>query len=108
MRKGLESVRRIFLWQEGLNCQAVSDVFGRILDISITYGGSSSDLLVHKASDLCEQLEDGILRPRLVLYGDNACLNSRHMVTPYPNVGNNSLEKSKDNYNFFSFTGKCN
>ena len=85
----------------GLNCQAVSDVSGRILDISITYGGSSSDLLAHEASDLWKQLEDGILRPGLVLYGDNAYLNSCYMVTPYPNVGNNSLEKSKDDFNFF-------
>ncbi len=38
----------------GLNCQAISDVRGKILDISITYGGSSSDLLAYKASDLCK------------------------------------------------------
>jgi hypothetical protein len=105
MRIGLELVRRIFCGRKGkfgLNCQAVSDVFGRLLlDISIIYSGSSSDLLAHKASDLCKQLEDGILHPGLVLYGDNAYLNSSHMVTPYPNVGNKSLEKSKDNYNFF-------
>jgi len=36
----------------GLNCQAVCDVRGRILDISITYGGSSSDCLAFEASDL--------------------------------------------------------
>ena len=36
----------------GLNCQAVSDVRGRILDMSITYGGSSSDCLAFEASDL--------------------------------------------------------
>ncbi len=85
----------------GLNCQAVSDVHGRILDICITYGGSSSDLLAHESSDLCKQLEDGILCPSLVLYGDNAYLNSKHMVMPYPNVANNPLEKSEDNYNFY-------
>jgi hypothetical protein len=85
----------------GLNCQAVSDVHGRILDILIPYGGSSSDLLAYKASDLCKQMEDGILCPGLVLYGDNVYLNSKHMVMPYPNIAKNPLEKSKDNYNFF-------
>ncbi len=29
----------------GLNCQAISGVCGRVLDISIKYGGSSSDCL---------------------------------------------------------------
>jgi hypothetical protein len=32
-------------------CQAISDVSGKILDISITYSGSSSDMLAYKASD---------------------------------------------------------
>jgi hypothetical protein len=36
----------------GLNFQAVSEVHGQILDISITYGGSSSDCLAFEASDL--------------------------------------------------------
>ena len=36
----------------GLNCQAVCDVRGRMLDISVTYGGSSCDCLAFVASDL--------------------------------------------------------
>ncbi len=36
----------------GLNCQAISDVCGHILDMSITYGGLSSDCLAFEASDL--------------------------------------------------------
>jgi hypothetical protein len=36
----------------GLNCQAVSDCRGRILDISIKYGGASSDCLSFEASEL--------------------------------------------------------
>lgn len=35
----------------GLNCQAVSDVRGRILDISITCGGASSDIIAFEHSD---------------------------------------------------------
>jgi hypothetical protein len=35
-----------------LNCRAVCDVRGRFLDISITYGGASSDLLAFENSEL--------------------------------------------------------
>ncbi len=62
----------------GLNCQAVSDCRGRILDISIKYGGASSDCLAFKASELHAQLENGLMcqdgdNERFVLIGDNAC-----------------------------------
>jgi len=38
----------------GLNCQAISDLRGRgrILDISIVYGGASSDCLAFEGSDI--------------------------------------------------------
>jgi hypothetical protein len=36
----------------GLNCQAISDVCGRILDMSIVYGGASSDCLAFEGSDI--------------------------------------------------------
>ena len=81
----------------GLNCQAVSDRRGRILDISIKYGGSSSDCLAFEASDLYTRLERGLLQPGLVLFGDNAYLNSRYMATPFPGVS----AGSKDDYNFY-------
>lgn len=82
----------------GLNCQAVSDCRGRILSISIHYGGATSDLLSFEASRLHSRLETGtLLAPGLVLYGDNAYLNNKYMVTPYPNVSSGS----KDDYNFF-------
>ena len=42
----------------GLNCQAVSDVSGRILDISIVYGGASSDCMAFEASDLFHDKTD--------------------------------------------------
>jgi hypothetical protein len=83
----------------GLNCQAIYDVRGRFLDMSITYGGSSSDCLAFKNSSLYKRLEQGLLRHGLVLFGDNAYLNSFYMATPYPNVAgkNGKLKKSKDN-----------
>jgi hypothetical protein len=82
----------------GLNCQAVSDWRGRFLDISIIYGGSSSDCLAFEASTLYNRLEnENILAPGLSLFGDNAYLNKPYMATPYTNVSHGS----KDDYNFF-------
>jgi hypothetical protein len=85
----------------GLNCQAVCDVRGRFLDISITYGGSSSDCLAFEASDLHKKLEDGLLADGLVIFGDNAYLNTKYMATPYPNIAGRDKDKSKDNYSFY-------
>jgi hypothetical protein len=82
----------------GLNCQAVSDCRGKFLDISILYGGSSSDCLAFEASTLYNRLEyNHILAPGLSLFGDNAYLNATYMATPYTNVSHGS----KDDYNFF-------
>jgi DDE superfamily endonuclease len=81
----------------GLNCQAVADVNGRFLDLSINYGGSTSDVLAFEASKLCDRLEKGLLAPGLNLFGDNAYLNTCFMATPFPNVS----KGPKDDYNFF-------
>ena len=40
----------------GLNCQAMCDMQRWFLDISITYGGSSSDCLAFEDSNLCKRL----------------------------------------------------
>jgi len=85
----------------GLNCQAVSDVNGKILDISIACGGSAADCVAFETSDLYERLSNGLLKKGRVLFGDNAYLNSLFMVTPYTNVAGNPNKKSEDNYNFF-------
>ena len=45
----------------GLNCQAVCDVRGRILDISIMYPGSTSDCLAFEGMSLFCDLEEGLL-----------------------------------------------
>ena len=83
----------------GLNCQAVCDARGRFLDVSIVYGGSSSDLLAFEKSGLKQCLDRGLLaETKLVLFGDNAPhLNSSYMVTPFPNTSGGA----RDNYNFF-------
>ena len=49
----------------GLNCQAVCDVCGQILEISIQYPGCSSDYLAFKGMSIHQKLEEGILAPGL-------------------------------------------
>ena len=68
-----------------MNCQAVSDVRGRILDLPIRLPGASSDCIAFEGSNLYERLEGGLLKNCLVLFDDNAYLNARYMATPFPN-----------------------
>ena len=81
----------------GLNCQAVCDVRGRILDMSILYPGSTSDIIAFEGMSLFQKLEQGILAPGLCIFGDNAYLNTPYMATPYPGVSGGT----KDSYNFY-------
>ena len=53
-----------------------------------------------EGSDLYERLESGLLKNGLVLYGNNAYINTRYMATPFPNV----VSGSKNDYNFFSLS----
>jgi hypothetical protein len=76
------------------------------IDISIKYGGSSSNLLVFEAGDLFHRLENGLMKkdhdkPRFVLFGNNAYLNTSYIATPFPTVSSNQEQRSKDNYNFY-------
>ncbi len=81
-----------------LNCQAVSDCRGRILDISIRCPGSSSDLYAFEMSTLYQKLQnENFLAPGLCIFGDNAYVNTPYMATPYPNVSGGD----KDSYNFY-------
>jgi DDE superfamily endonuclease len=81
----------------GLNCQAVCDVRGRILDISIMYPGSTSDCLAFEGMSLFRRLEQGLLGDGLCLFGDNAYLNTAYMATPYAGVSGGT----PDAYNFY-------
>ena len=81
----------------GLNCQAVCDVWGRILDIPILYPGSTSDCLAFKGVSLFQKLDEGILAPGLCIFGDKAYLNTPNMATPYAAVSGGT----KDAYNFY-------
>ena len=81
----------------GLNCQAVSDASGRFLEMSITYGGSTSDCLAFEGSRLYQRLEEGLLIDGFCLFGDNAYINTPYMATPFKNVSSGS----RDHYNFY-------
>ena len=97
MQKSRSGQKKFLCGQKGkfgLNCQAISDVRGRILDISIVYGGALLDCLAFEGSGIYEDLE---AHANLVLFGDNAYLNLHYMVTPFPNV----LSGSKVDFNFF-------
>ena len=81
----------------GLNCQAICDVQGRFLDLSIMFPGSTSDCLAFEGMAIYEKLERGLLAPGLCLFGDNAYINCIFMATPYSGVSGGS----KDAYNFY-------
>ena len=61
------------------------------------YGGASADCIAFEASDLFRRLQNNLLATGLVLFGDNAYVNSMFMATPFPKVG----AGSRDNYNFY-------
>jgi hypothetical protein len=73
------SQRKYFCGRKGnfwLNCQAVSDVRGQILDLLIGLPGASSNCIVFEGSNLYERLEGGgQLKKGLVLFGNSAYLN---------------------------------
>ena len=60
----------------GLNCQAVCNVKGQILEIPFFYTGSTSDCLAFESMSLFQKLEEGILKPGLCMFGNNAYLNT--------------------------------
>ncbi len=86
----------------GLNCQAVCDACGKILDMAIQYPGSTSDILAFEGMSLYDRLEDGLLAPGLCLFGDNAYLNTPYMATPYSGTSGGSM----DSYNFYHSQGR--
>ena len=84
----------------GLNCQAVSDCHGQILDMSIVFPASLSDLLAFEGSVStrgCKIPISWLLTYVSLVTIDNAYLNSPYMATPYPG----SVSRVKDAYNFY-------
>ena len=85
----------------GLNCQAVSNVCGKILDILIAYGGASSNCLAFERSKLYDRCENGFMKNGKDLFGDYAYLNTQYMATPYSNISGNEEYRTRDDYNFY-------
>jgi hypothetical protein len=82
----------------GLNMQAVCNLRGKFLDVSIGHPGSTSDYLSFITSHLRYKLETpGFLAPGYHLIGDNAYTNTPYMATPYPATTGGS----KDAYNYY-------
>ena len=82
----------------GLNCQAVADRHGQILDLSIKFPGSTLDCLAFEASSLYQRLNtNGFLAEGLCLFGDNAYLNAPYMATLFTGA----MAGSVDTYNFY-------
>ena len=81
----------------GMNCQAICDVRGRFLDVSILYPGSTSDCLAFEGMALFTKLENCLLAPGLCSFGDNAYINCHFMATPFSGTAGGS----KDAYNFY-------
>jgi hypothetical protein len=82
----------------GLNMQAISDVEGCFLDVSIKHPAATSDYLAFCTSSFKHKLErPGFLAPELCLFGDNDYVNTSYMATPLKGVA----FSTKDNYNFY-------
>ena len=83
----------------GLNLQAICNHKKQFTYISIVYGLSSSDHMAFEVSELRHELErSGFLAPGLVIFGDNAYVNTHFMATPYPGT---SQHTDRDSYNFY-------
>ena len=83
----------------GLTMQGTCDARKRFLDIYIAHPGSAGDFTVWLDCPLRRyQLElEGFLKEGLVLFGDNAYINTPYMVTPFK--GNTT--DAQDAYNFY-------
>ena len=82
----------------GFNMQAMCDSEGKFLDVCIAHPGSTSDYLAFVTSPLYFKLEDdSFLAPGLAVFGDNAYVANRYMVTPFKNV----TSGAKDAFNYY-------
>ena len=71
----------------------MADRCGQILDLSITFPGSTSDCLAFEASSLYQRLNtNGFLAEGLCLFGDNAYLNAPYMGTPFTGATAGSVD----------------
>jgi hypothetical protein len=83
----------------GLNMQGTVDSKRRFLDVFVRHPGSAGDFTVWLDSPLREMIEEKrMLKPGLVLFGDNAYINTPYMVCPFK--GGN-LDNAQDAFNHY-------
>jgi hypothetical protein len=83
----------------GLNVQAVCDARKRIIFLSVLCPGKTNDLVAYESSSistLIEALPEGYYG-----IGDNAYVNSHHLLVPFP--GKLSHADPRDAFNFYLF-----
>ena len=81
----------------GINMQGVCDHKKRFLDVVLGHPGSASDFTVWQMCSLRDRMEAGLLSQGLVIYADNAYINTPYMATPFKNVSSGA----KDDFNFY-------
>jgi hypothetical protein len=82
----------------GLQMQGTCGPNKKFLDVTCNHPGSASDFTMWLDSRLREKIEtDGFLKEGLLLYGDNAYVNSHYVVSPFRQVS----AGAKDAFNFY-------
>ena len=84
----------------GFNMQAICDSQKRFLSVWILHPASSSDYLAYVRSAFYGKCRDEVaplLKPGLVLFGDNAYVSGDTMVTPYKSAKSGL----NDDFNFY-------
>jgi hypothetical protein len=82
----------------GLQMQGVCGPNKKFLDVTCNHPGSASDFTMWLDCDLRTKLETpGFLKEGLLLYGDNAYVNTHYLISPFKQVS----AGPKDAYNFY-------
>ena len=81
----------------GLNVQVVCDAKKRILFLSVLCPGKTNDLVAYESSKIASLIEG--LPEGYYAVGDNAYVNSNHLLVPFP--GKLSNADPRDAFNFY-------
>jgi hypothetical protein len=81
----------------GLNLQGVCDADLRLIFVCTKCPGKTNDLRAYETSSLQQLVES--LPEGYYLVGDNAYMNSNHLLVPYP--GRHNLGSKEDTFNFY-------
>jgi hypothetical protein len=82
----------------GMNLQGTCGPNKKFLDVTCSHPGSASDFTMWLDSDLRKRVETpGYLMEGLVIYGDNAYVNTTKVVSPFKQVSSGP----KDAFNFY-------